>query len=64
MRKKMDAPKPKGKPKKSSKKISSKIDTANIIDSGRRGRSTRAQKGKERLRKMMDRERALDRAGL
>ena len=63
-RKKMDAPKPKANAKKKPKGSLTSVDTANIITGGRRGRSTRAQKAKEKLRKMMDRERALDREGL
>ena len=64
IRKKLDAPKPKKKPKKKSKTIKLDVDVSNIIESRRGRRSTRSQKGKDKLRKMMDRERALDRAGL
>ena len=65
MRKKEDVPKAKGKPKKKSKKIgSSKIDVSNIIESRRGRRSVRAQKGKDKLRKMMDLERQRDRYGI
>ena len=64
MRKKLDVPKAKRKPKKTSKKIKLDVDVSNIVESRRGRRSTRAQKGKDKLRKMMDRERALDRAGL
>jgi len=64
MRKKLDVPKAKGKKKKTSKKIKLDVDVSNIIESRRGRRSTRAQKGKDKLRKMMDLERARDRAGL
>ena len=45
-------------------KIKLDVDLSNIIETRRGRRSTRAQKGKEKLRKMMDLERARDRAGL
>ena len=66
IRKKMDVPKAKTKVKKTKKfgKKHGEIDKSNIIESYRGRRSVRAQKGKEKLRAMMDRERALDRAGL
>ena len=66
MRKKEDVPKAKGKKKKTSKKIKLDVDVSNIIESrrGRGRRSVRAQKGKEKLRKMMDLERQRDRYGL
>ena len=61
IRKKLDVPKAKRK-KKTSKKIKLDVDTSNIIESRRGRRSVRAQKGKEKYRRMADRDRAIGRA--
>ena len=62
IRKKLDVPKAKTKPKKTSKKIKLDVDTSNIVESRRGRRSVRAQKGKEKYRRMMDKDRAIGRA--
>ena len=62
VRKKLDVPKAKPKPKKTSKKIKLDVDTSNIVESRRGRRSVRAQKGKEKYRRMMDKDRAIGRA--
>ena len=62
IRKKLDVPKAKTKPKKTSKKIKLDVDTSNIVESRRGRRSVRAQKGKEKYRRMMDKDPAIGRA--